>query len=61
MRLKRVTDFINENIEGPNKPDIRTVRKWDGVKKYGGEYYIDLDHPAYRNKSDEYLDKIHAA
>lgn len=46
MRLKTLTDFREEHCV-PNRrgklPDMRTLRKWPGVVKIGGEWYIDLD------------------
>lgn len=42
VKFKKLTDFRSENFEG-RPPDLRTLQKWPGVRKLGGEYYIDLE------------------
>ena len=42
MRLKKLTDFVREHTVEP-RPTARTVRRWPGAQKVGGEWYIDMD------------------
>lgn len=43
MRLQKLSCFMESCLVGPNKPTVRTVRKWPGAIKIAGEWYIDLD------------------
>ena len=42
MRLKKLTDFVRDHTVEP-RPTLRTVRRWPGARKVGGEWYIDMD------------------
>lgn len=42
MRLKKLTDFVRDHTVEP-RPTARTVRRWPGAQKVGGEWYIDMD------------------
>lgn len=46
MALKKLTDFIKEDIEANangKKPDARTVKKFKGAVKLGECWFMDMD------------------
>lgn len=43
MRLMRLTEFRETCLAGEHRPTLRTLRRWPGAQKCGGEWYIDLD------------------
>lgn len=44
MRLMKLTEFRATHLVGDQRPSLRTLQRWPGARKCGGEWYIDLDH-----------------
>lgn len=42
MRLKKLTDFRRDHLVEP-RPTLRTLRRWPGARKVGGQWFIDMD------------------
>ena len=57
MRLKKLAVFIREYTVEP-RPSQRTVQKWPGAKKVGGQWYIDLDKWDTAMEADSLIDSL---
>ena len=42
MNLLKLRPFIRDYTAAPH-PDPRTVKRWPGARRVGGQWYIDLD------------------